>query len=157
MIIKNKYPSLDRPFMQTRFQGYGSGLLGNVGSVANENTEHSVIAVSTNTWSKPPVPPAPPAVYKVFRLQNFGGNRDAGNDFLFTNWDGVSIEAFTGNNGADSVVAVLGGTEGSIVINGDTHFFAEEFSSESRSAAQALYDGVEIFNLGDGYGGASGW
>ena len=103
------------------------------------------------------LPPAPPAVYKVFRLQNFGGNRDAGNDFVFTNWDGVSISAFTGNNGADSVVAVLGGTEGSIVINGDTHFFTEEFSSESRSAAQTFYDGVEAFNLGDGYGGASGW
>ena len=42
MIIRKKYPSLDRPFMHTRFQGYGSGRNQNLGTTINEDTTHEV-------------------------------------------------------------------------------------------------------------------
>lgn len=42
MIIRKKYPALERPFMQTTFQGYGSGRQGNISNITNEDTIHGV-------------------------------------------------------------------------------------------------------------------
>ena len=42
MYIKAKYPSLDRPHMRCRFQGYGSGKGQTTSVITNKDTERDL-------------------------------------------------------------------------------------------------------------------
>ena len=170
MIIKKKYPSS---------QGYGSGRQGNIsnqsqmaversfsqdkeiqfnavnqhtGTYDNTNAARSQSNDRASSFPNQPAPPAPAVNYLVYRLENQGGNRDAGNTVDFTDWDGNPVTAFVGNNGAVRAIQILGGTEGDTVITGDPYALSQVSSESDRVAAQAYFDSIITFDFGDGTG-----
>lgn len=99
MIIRKKYPSLDRPFMQTRFQGYGSGRNQNSGTTTNEDTTK---IINEDRASSFPNPTAPAYEVELWTFFNQGGNRDSGNNIQYINENGDAQSIFVNNNGSST-------------------------------------------------------
>lgn len=96
MIVRKKYPSLDRPYMRTQFQGYGNGLQPKVSNVTNENSESTITEDHESSF---PNPPQPESQIELWLFENLGGNRDSGNDVEYVDQNGDTQNVFVNNNG----------------------------------------------------------
>lgn len=137
MIKKPKYPALDRPFMQTRFQGYGSGANNNnqeitmasvtrnlerikniqfnaidqhTGTYDNTNASRAYSVESTNTWPDK-APDTPAYELEIWTFFNEAGNRDSGNYITYLDENGDEQTVYAGNSTQANSTSFLSTTQ----------------------------------------------
>lgn len=147
MIVRKKYPALDRPYMRTQFQGYGNGRQPKISNNSQMASERSLSRVKeiqfnaanqhTGTYDNVNTsrsqsndqagyfPNKAPEVsafeIELWLFENLGGNRDSGNDVEYVDQNGDTQNVFVNNNG--TLFTFYSSTEFKVmpIVTGDSY------------------------------------